>query len=903
MTPDRTLAFRLLGKLEVLADGVPISLGGAKQRTVLALLVLERGRPVSSDRLIDWLWSDTPPETARKGIQVYVSGLRKALGEGRIVTRGRGYELVVEPGEVDLDVFDELLRAAAGAPPEKASSQLRLALELVRGPPLADVAFEPWKAPEVARIEERVTGATEARIEADLALGRHAEVIAELETLVEAHPYRGRLVELLMLALYRSGRQAEALEAYRRHAGRLRDELGLEPGRPLQQLEASILRQDEELDPPPSPRRDPHVARRRRGWKLATVGAVTLVAAAAAATAIALARDDSASLESLPPGVAIISATDGSLAAHVPTKEIPEPVEAVTDRESFWVWNLQPFSLVQIDSDSGEVLNRVGSPFGGDAGWFLPDGKNVWFTDTELVRVDAASGRLVDRFGIAETRHLHGLAWVARCADSLWVANEVEGQVVRVDPETGAVEARLSLPYAWSVACGDGGLWVTSSTSGDVRRIDPSSNSFVATAEVPPPHPNLAVGGGYAWTTNETNGTLYKIDRRGTIVATYQTGDGARQLSFDAGTVWVANTDAGTVTGIEAATGAERSFRFGHPLASVAALDGKLLVQLLPGRTFEDRIRDLQGRVAKLIVPTYVFDPPDPARAWNPWKHAAMQSTCAQLLRHSVGNGLRGDELVPDLAASMPRVSADGLTYTFTVRAGRRFAPPSNGSVTAAAVGFSIERALSPKLGADRPGLRFLADVVGAREFSSGRARHVRGIRFSGETISFTLVRRSADFLERLSLPFFCTVPTDTPLLTGGVQAVAPPSAGLYYMSDWFNGEYMILKRNPNYTGPLPAKLDAIAFREGLSAESAVARVRSGEWDGAILLDDLLAPHGVVARQAASSGGRFRTEELPLRGIAYRGETGVLHALLSSHLGCDTIKGALDLATLCMREE
>jgi ABC-type transport system substrate-binding protein len=150
--------------------------------------------------------------------------------------------------------------------------------------------------------------------------------------------------------------------------------------------------------------------------------------------------------------------------------------------------------------------------------------------------------------------------------------------------------------------------------------------------------------------------------------------------------------------------------------------------------------------------------------------------------------------------------------------------------------------------------------------------------------------RRSADFLERLSLPFFCTVPTDTPLLEGGVHTIAPPSAGPYYHSDGFNGEYQILKRNPNYTGPLAPKLDAIAFREGLSSENAVARLRSDEWDGAILFDDLLAPGGVVARQTAADE-RLRMEELQVRGIAYPGQTGALHALLSSRLGCDTVEG------------
>lgn len=278
----------------------------------------------------------------------------------------------------------------------------------------------------------------------------------------------------------------------------------------------------------------------------------------------------------------------------------------------------------------------------------------------------------------------------------------------------------------------------------------------------------------------------------------------------------------------------------------------------------------------------------------------AEAATCSQLLGHTLGDGLPGDRLVPDLAG-LPRVSSDGRTYTFTVRPGRRFAPPSNEPVTAEAVRSSIERALSPTLATDVPALRFLGDLVGAADVHAGRARHASGIRVAGSTISFTLMHPAKDFPDRVSLPFFCTVPIGTPASEGGLTA-APPSSGPYVVSDSVNGEYLILKRNPNYTGPRRAKLDAIAFREGISSEHAVARVRSGEWDGAILFDDLLAPDGVAAREARASGGRFRTEELPVRGAAFSLEKGSIHGLFSSRLGCDAVDGSLDLAALCVHE-
>jgi ABC-type transport system substrate-binding protein len=188
--------------------------------------------------------------------------------------------------------------------------------------------------------------------------------------------------------------------------------------------------------------------------------------------------------------------------------------------------------------------------------------------------------------------------------------------------------------------------------------------------------------------------------------------------------------------------------------------------------------------------------------------------------------------------------------------------------------------------------------VVGVGAYRRSESRHIRGIQVRGDTISFTLAKPSRDFLARLALPYFCALPTTTPIVRGGLTVNAPPSAGPYYVTDAFNGEYLILKRNPNYEGPRPARLDAIAFREGIADEEAVARVRAGTWDAAILAGALLAPGGAGAREAASDP-RLRTEELPVRRIADVGDQGSLYALVSSRLGCDAVKGALELAGLC----
>jgi DNA-binding SARP family transcriptional activator len=889
------MEFRILGHLEVEDDGRAIPLGPAKERTLLAVLLLGRGRPVSVDRLIDAIWADDPPETAAKIMQVYVAHLRRALGSDRIVRRGRGYELVVEDGEVDLDRFERLIREAATAEPEQASALLGAALGLVRGPPLADLALEPWAVPEAGLLEERVLEAREARIDADLALGRHRQLVVELEELCAQHPFREHLLGQLLLALYGSGRQADALAAYRRGVARLRDELGLEPGPALQELEGRMLRHDPTL----TVARARMARARLRSWRLITAGALGLLAAAAGAVVLALTSSDGTALGSVPPGVAVIDARNGRLVAHIPTTEIAAPVEAVTGSGAFWVWNLRPFSLVQVDPSTGRIRSRIASPFGGDAGWFLPDGNDVWFTGKdEIARVDAREARVVDRAPISRVQGgRFGLTWLTPCAGSMWVVDGDNSSVLRLDRRTARVRARISIQYPWAIACGDGGLWVTSNFKG-LSRIDPKSNAVVATAPIETHLDQVVVAGGFAWTTDEQRGTLYKVDGTGRIAATYETGDGARQLSVAGGRVWVANGDVGTVTGVDVTTGDVKTFRFGHPVQTVAASGDHLLVELNSGLTYEDRIDQLRGSVAKLIAPIYVFDPADPTLAWNRWIFLVERATCSMLVAYS-DPAHSATALRPDLATAMPRVSNGGRTYTFTVRTGRRFAPPSGALVTAASIRASIERALSPKLAAETPGVRFMSDLVGVARYRAGLTPHIAGIRVQANTISFSLTAPSASFLTRLAQPFFCTVPLGTPIFEGETE-LAPPSAGPYYMADRFNGEYMILKRNPGYRGPARARFDAIAFREGLTPEKAVARVKSGEWDGALLADALIGPDSAVARQARR-GSLLRYEVLSDRSI--RGPEPPVYALLSSRLGCSTSGGALDLAALCAREQ
>ena len=230
------------------ADGEPLPLGGPRQRALLALLLLRANRVVSSDTLLDELWPGEPPLAGRAALRVRVSQLRKALGGDVVLTQPPGYLLAAAPERIDLHRFEQLVAEARAAPPARAAELLRAALALWRGDPLAELAYESFVQPELARLEELRLAALELRVDADLALGRHAELAPELESAVAANPLRERLRAQLMLALYRSGRQADALEAYQQARRALVDGLGIEPGRALHDLETAILRQDPALD-------------------------------------------------------------------------------------------------------------------------------------------------------------------------------------------------------------------------------------------------------------------------------------------------------------------------------------------------------------------------------------------------------------------------------------------------------------------------------------------------------------------------------------------------------------------------------------------------------------------------------------------------------------------------------
>jgi DNA-binding SARP family transcriptional activator len=413
--------FRILGPVEVIRGGSPLALGPAKHRALLALLLLHVNEVVSRDRLIEDLWGDLAPASAATSLHGYVSQLRKLLepgsreGHGRLVTRAPGYLLELDPEQIDLKRFERLARRGkaelAAGDAHAAAATLAEALSLWRSQPLAEFASAPFAIAESLRLQELHVSTLEDRIEADLALARHHHLVGELEQLTAEHPFRERLHAQLMLALYRSGRQAEALEVYQKTRRRLVDELGIEPGPQLQQLQQEILRHDQAIAPTLGTRSDTKKERHTRGdpspvsgarggsqqhrpprlsRRMLAIASLALLALALG-IAFALAGREHPSIRLEPNSVGFVDADSGRLTKSFPVGLMPQAL-AVTD-EAIWTANFLDKTVTHIDrADETSTTIRVG---GHPNDITVVDG-TVWVWTVEGV-LTAISARYDDR--------------------------------------------------------------------------------------------------------------------------------------------------------------------------------------------------------------------------------------------------------------------------------------------------------------------------------------------------------------------------------------------------------------------------------------------------------------------------------------------------------------------------
>jgi DNA-binding SARP family transcriptional activator/ABC-type transport system substrate-binding protein len=958
------LDFRILGPLEVLEADRVLPLGGEKQRAALAILLLHRNAVVSRDRLIEGMWGDAPPVSAGPTLDTYVSRLRKLLradGLGpRLVTRTPGYLLRVEDGELDLQRFEVLLdraRSALASGDHRAAGEiLREALSLFRGAPLQDLAHVPFAQAEVGRLEELRQGALEQRLESDLETGDHAAAVGELESLVVRFPFRERFWGQLMLALYRSGRQGDALMAFDRARRTLTQELGVDPGQPLQRLHQRILRQDPALEavgpaagsgaaatveglrsdstrhmmgqPPAIALRAPPAAaesatrpalgesrlRPRFPGARPRVAAGLSLALIVVLVAVLLPRffsEGGNASTAYAPGTILIDLDTGHTIRSIPLTDLAVAAYPIFADRHFWVNNWSPSAYVEIDPKTGTILRQI-SPPARDPNVhrdfdtvtpFTVKRDTLWVTSADdVVKMDIGLAREVGRFKLDDLGMGSGLAeGVAVGAGSVWVSRDVgRGQILRLNPITGSIQHAWQniTPYL-NLAYGDGSLWIADERG--IARIDAGTNAISTVDGIQNNCGGgvggcVVAGGGFGWTDDGSKRAIYKVDRAEHIAATYHTGIGAGFLSYVDDVLWVANFDDGTVTGIDALTGRIKTrYSFGHPVGGLVAGEGVLLVSLNPGLPIETRIDTLTGTVGKFFAHWNELGAGEPALSTDRGAYEIEFATCAKLLNYPDEPPPGGLQLQPEVATAMPALSRDRRTYTFRIRPGYRFSPPSNQPVTAETFRYSIERALSPKLAegpvvSKPPGPHVIGDIEGERAFLDGKAPHISGLRASGDTLSITLTRPSPDFLERLALPFFCPVPTGTPFVAGAPHRAVPggdgsiASAGPYYVAYYGGDGYVILNRNPNYHGPRPHALDAVVIREDAAASAALDGVQNHGWDGITsLADPELDPGGPLARQwgtesvaAAENDQRyFLTPGLGTRFIVFNSSHGI----------------------------
>ena len=855
--------YRILGPLEVSADGRLIKIGGPRQRALLAILLLRANEPVPRDVLIRELWGDQPPAGAQSSLDVYVWRLRKALDGAAdgpaVLTRPGAYCLQLAEGQLDARRFERLIAegrsALAANAPEPAAASLRAALRLWRGDALDDLSDEPFAQVEIGRLEELRLGAVEDLIDADLALYRHADVVGELEALVATHPLRERLHGQLMVALYRCGRQAEALEAYQAARRTLVDDLGLEPGPALQRVQRAILRQDPSLELPgrAAAAPDPAAVTGRpsgggAGRKRTLLAAAAVLAVMTGLLVAASARG-SARLAAGPDTVGVIDAGRAGLSAVV--SGVGRPGGVGYGAGAAWVTDSADDLLLRVDP-AGQVIDRI--PVGrGPAGVTVGDGE-VWVAnelDGTVSEVNPAAGTQV-----AVIRAGVGPAAVAFGYGFVWVANQASDTVSRIAAATGRVTGTVRLGSAPAgLAAGAGAVWVTSPQAGELLRVDPGDDRPSRAFAIGPGPAAVAVGAGSVWVA-DAGGTLTRLDPRTGQVRAVRVGGAPAGVAYADGAVWVANGFSGTVARIEPGTGAVRFIRVGGEPTALAAVGHDVWATVLPSPASH------RGGTLTVIVqlpPDEGTWPTDPAVAYYTWAWQMLSMTNDGLVGYRRVGGLAGDQLVPDLATALPAPSDDGKTYVFRLRPGLRYS--TGALVRPEDFRRAIERVfmIDKRMNSAIP--PFYAGIAGASrcERNRGPCNLARGIAAddAAGTVTFHLTAPDPDFLYKLAFSWAYAIPRGTP--DHLISAAELPATGPYLTRSLVPGHTWVLVRNPRFRGWSPQAQpggypDRIVLRLDVRPAQAVADVEHGRAD--VLLSP---PPGSVGQLATHYTSQLHT--------------------------------------------
>jgi YVTN family beta-propeller protein len=866
--------FRILGPLEVRANGDRLRLGGRKQRALLAVLLLNANEVVSRDRLIDVLWGEKPPPTAGHTLDAYLSRLRKALagggdGEVRLVTLAPGYLLRIAPGQLDLARFERLAadgrRALDAGEPEQAAAKLRQAEALWHGRPLADLEFEPFARAAVQRLEQLGVGNVEQRVEAELAIGRHELLVPELEALVAGHPLRERLRGQLMLALYRSGRQAEALSVYREGRVLLREELGLDPCPQLRELERAVLRQDPALDAPsaraPTGQGAAHgspttvrakTAPRRRVALAGLAVAAALLVAVGLTQRLGVPRGTRATVA----GNAVATVDIASGLTSAPIMLRARPAAAAYGAGSVWIATPDAAAVLRVDPASRAIGQTIAVGGGPDA--VTVGAGAVWvanYLDGTISRIDPGTDGVVQTIGVGS-----GPSAVAVGNHLVWVANTLGSSVSRIAASTGAVLGTTPVgtrPAA--LAIGAGAVWVASESDNRVLRIDPATGGVQQAIPVGTGPAALTVSHGAVWVANRLDGTISRIDpRRDVVTDTIAVGDGPSDVAPVSHSLWVSNALAGTLTEVDSrALRVIRTLRLGGRPQALTAAGGSLFVGVAAAGAAH------RGGTLTLLQQDPEFDSLDPATliSLTPTQLLGLTNDGLVTLNHA--GGAAGLQVVPDLAVSLPAPADGGTTYSFKLRPDIRYS--TGRLVEARDFRYALERVF--QLGS--PVTYLYRDIVGANACQA-RPRTCdlsNGIVTDEATrrVTFHLSAPDPDFLEKLALPYTYAVPYGS----APREAVRKPlpATGPYMIASYRPGHELMLVRNPRFhewsTAAQPGGYpDAIVWKLGVRLDDALTAIQRGHADWVLNYGPL--PPGRRRQITTQYASQAHTELVPL---------------------------------------
>ena len=818
------MEFAILGPLRARRDEHELPLGGPKQRALLAMLLLYANEVISRERLIEGMWGEQPPPTAEHTLDNYVSRLRRVLGDGRVERRSPGYSLRVEPGELDLERFERLVergRIERGQDRSRdAATTLNEALALWRGAALADVLYEPFAAREAERLEELRIAALEERIEAEVALGRDSAVIPELERLVRTNPFRERPLSLLMLALYRSGRQTEALSLFQARRLRLSEELGLEPGPQLQELQRQILAHDERLDAPRVRHPMPRTGSRPHARRLAVAGAFAVIAAGAAVGLIVATGGGSARSADVTSSQ-IVGLRVGAVAARLRVEMPNAPAAIVATGDSLWSADPSTGAVSRVDLASGTVADRV--PVGGTPGALAAGGGSVWVASVpgdHVTRIDPDTGAVTQTIPLGGAR----VSALAFGSGGLWVADLVDNSLMELLPGSGARRRTLRVHLRpTSLAIAGGRIWVAGYRDGEVEELDLESGQTVGTVHVGNGPASLAAGLGAIWVANSLDSTVSRIDpATDSVTDTIPVGSGPTDIAVAGGSVWVADQYSATVSRIDPGRNSvvRKAFVHGSPTAITAA-KGQVFAAIRP------IVKHRGGTLVLLHTRPISIDPA---------LHGDLMPTVSDgltgdaLVAYNHVGGPAGIQLVPDLAVAVPVPTDNGRTYTFRLRPGIRY---SNGRPLRAA---DFRRGVERLFRVGSYGRALFDGIVGAARCRPDSCDLSSGVVTSeaARTVTYHLIAGDPDFLDSLAthgLGF--PMPAGTPFHDTGLVPI--PGTGPYRIASASTHEMRYVRnryfREWSHAAQPDGNPDEIHLRFGLTSARAVRQVEQGHAD------------------------------------------------------------------------